>query len=367
MHTDPTLDPEKLPEVLTPERSVFRIEFSGSGKEYFRIWIVNVALTIVTLGIYSAWAKVRNKQYFYGHTRLAGSSFEYTADPVTILKGRLLVFSVVVIYQLASYTQPILSLAMGLMLIPLLPWVVIKAVGFNLRYSSYRNLRFHFDGRYWQAFKLYILWTLVIGISGGIAYPYVIWLRKQFLVNESRFGNEHFGFSGEAGYFYVVYICAILIYIGALVGLGVTIGGIGALTQLDANTADNESARVLSIIVMVLIALGFMVLAITFNSAIQSLISNFIWQHTNLKGIRFNLKLEVMPVTWIQLSNILAIIFSIGLLIPWAKVRMLRYQLSRFSLHTTAAEFDEFIASERATITATGGEFGDVLDLDLGL
>ena len=47
--------------------------FSGKGSEYFSIWIVNIALTIVTLGIYSAWAKVRKMQYLYRNTALAGS------------------------------------------------------------------------------------------------------------------------------------------------------------------------------------------------------------------------------------------------------------------------------------------------------
>ncbi len=39
------------------------VEFKGNGFEYFQIWIVNIVLTIVTLGIYSAWATVRNKRY----------------------------------------------------------------------------------------------------------------------------------------------------------------------------------------------------------------------------------------------------------------------------------------------------------------
>ena len=33
-----------------------RIVFTGKASEYFGIWIVNVLLTILTLGIYSAWA-----------------------------------------------------------------------------------------------------------------------------------------------------------------------------------------------------------------------------------------------------------------------------------------------------------------------
>ena len=65
--------------------------FTGTGREYFGIWIVNILLTILTLGIYSAWAKVRRTRYFYGNTRLAGASFDYHARPVQILIGRIVV------------------------------------------------------------------------------------------------------------------------------------------------------------------------------------------------------------------------------------------------------------------------------------
>ena len=62
-------------------------QFDGNVTEYFKIWIVNVLLTIATLGIYSAWAKVRTESYFYGNTKVNGSSFRYTAEPLKILKG----------------------------------------------------------------------------------------------------------------------------------------------------------------------------------------------------------------------------------------------------------------------------------------
>ncbi|MFB1034562.1 MAG: DUF898 family protein, partial [Sinobacterium sp.] len=35
------------------------VKFLGKTGEFFSIWIVNLLLTIVTLGIYSAWATVR--------------------------------------------------------------------------------------------------------------------------------------------------------------------------------------------------------------------------------------------------------------------------------------------------------------------
>ena len=76
-----------------PGEAVTRYEpfrFTGTGGEYFRIWIVNVMLSVVTLGIYSAWAKVRRLQYFYRHTRISGASFDYHGNPLAILKGCIL-------------------------------------------------------------------------------------------------------------------------------------------------------------------------------------------------------------------------------------------------------------------------------------
>ena len=35
-------------------RAPEQIRFTGSGSEYFGIWIVNLLLTVVTVGIYSA-------------------------------------------------------------------------------------------------------------------------------------------------------------------------------------------------------------------------------------------------------------------------------------------------------------------------
>ena len=53
-----------------PDRRGF--VFTGSGREYFRIWIVNLLFTVLTLGIYSPWAKVRKAKYFWQNTRLDG-------------------------------------------------------------------------------------------------------------------------------------------------------------------------------------------------------------------------------------------------------------------------------------------------------
>jgi hypothetical protein len=75
--------------LVAPIKQELKLEFTGTGKEYFRIWIVNLFLTLITFGIFSAWAKVRKKLYFYSHTILDGTPFQYLGQPLPILKGRI--------------------------------------------------------------------------------------------------------------------------------------------------------------------------------------------------------------------------------------------------------------------------------------
>ena len=77
----------------------YPVRFLGTGSEYFRIWIVNLLLTIVTLGIYSAWAKVRRLKYMYRNTQIADSSFDYHGSPIAILKGRLMALVLLIAYN----------------------------------------------------------------------------------------------------------------------------------------------------------------------------------------------------------------------------------------------------------------------------
>ena len=89
--TPPSATPAGPHAVNTPPSQLLgtdhSFEFKGKGGEYFSIWIVNVLLSIVTLGIYSAWATVRTRRYFYANFKLAGEGFEYHADLFKFLKA----------------------------------------------------------------------------------------------------------------------------------------------------------------------------------------------------------------------------------------------------------------------------------------
>src|ERR1700759_3419915 len=82
------------------------LRFEGSAGEYFKIWIVNLVLTIITLGIFSAWAKVRSKRYFLGNTYLGEHSFDYHGSPKRILLGRLIALALLFGYSLTASIAP---------------------------------------------------------------------------------------------------------------------------------------------------------------------------------------------------------------------------------------------------------------------
>src|SRR5258708_5457274 len=165
-------------------------EFRGSGGEFFRIWIVNLALTLITLGIYSAWAKVRTRRYFYGSTMVAGHGFDYHASPVRILIGRLIALALFVGYNISARISPFLAIPWGILLLFAIPWLIVASQRFNARNTSYRNVRFNFTGDYWGAFKAFILWPLAGAVTLGGLMPLAHRARNYFYINKHTFGGR---------------------------------------------------------------------------------------------------------------------------------------------------------------------------------
>src|SRR5690349_19493845 len=101
MHTlsEPPVFDDVEPQAAAPR--TLALGFTGDGREYFRIWVVNLLLTLATLGVYSAWAKVRRLQYFDRNTVLAGASFDFHGNPKAVLAGRALALVLFTAYHFA--------------------------------------------------------------------------------------------------------------------------------------------------------------------------------------------------------------------------------------------------------------------------
>ncbi len=155
----------------TAKVTISPFEFHGTGTEYFKIWIVNVILSMITLGIYSAWAKVRRKQYFYGSTRLQDSSFEYLADPVKILKGRIIIGSGLVIG--AGFFLPPVSVFIGIIFyLYLFAYFSTKYTNLLYNSTSLSVHQFKADMLPMEYLVIVITNTLGMVVTLGIFYPW---------------------------------------------------------------------------------------------------------------------------------------------------------------------------------------------------
>ena len=147
--------------------------FTGNATEFFKIWIVNVFLSIFTLGIYSAWAKVRTLRYFYGNTWLDGNSFSYLADPLSILKGRIIAVLFLVTYFFSWEIYPALGfwfLAVGVLMFPAL---IVMAMSFQMNNSAYRSIRFSYRKDFRKVYLTFLVPVLVVLVLTWLGYSLV--------------------------------------------------------------------------------------------------------------------------------------------------------------------------------------------------
>ena len=382
------LEKDYAPPVVDQEQQETRpglpFSFTGKASEYFGIWIVNIILSVITLGIYSAWAKVRNKRYFYGNTKLNGSSFSYLASPLQILKGRIIAFIFLAAYAICSTYYPYAGGAILLFLYLITPWIMIKAITFNARNSAYRNIRFNFTGKLWDSVKVYLLLPIATMLTLGGLIPYQTFRINDFVANNAYYGRSKFSFGGKVGEYFKAYGMALLMFLPLLLFyvpfliLGIYIGFM--TFDLDPEAASQEGAAIaermtgyfsgyldwIPVQWLPLIALLSIVLAVIGYTYLTTRLQNYFFNNTKVDEHQLYLKLNHWRVLWIRMSNLVVIALTLGLMIPWAKVRMARYQIQQMSL-IPDGDLDVAVSEEQAKISAMGEEFGEGMDLDLGL
>lgn len=324
-----------------PRRSE-QVRFTGRGSEYFRIWIVNIMLLIVTLGFYAPWAKVRNNQYFYGHTEVDGASFQYLADPWVIFRGRLVAMGVLAVWLIANSLFPLVALVLSLPFMLLIPWIVIRALKFHANNSAYRNIRFDFNAGYWQAVMVLWIWPLLSILSFMLLAPYSVLKSQKFVVDNARFGQTPFRLNASVGAFYLFFL--------KMAGVAVGFILLGALVALV-----NPMLVFAVQIIGYLILFGFVMAALT----------NLVFNSTVLGAHGFRSELSKRRMVWIFTSNILLIALTLGLFSPWAKVRMATYRAECTKVEI-CGDLDGFLAAEQQHTSALGQELGAAFDLGVG-
>lgn len=318
-------------------------EFRGDGYEFFKIWIVNIMLSILTLGVYSAWAKVRTNRYFYSSLYLDGANFRYLAEPLAILRGRIIAVTIfTILYYLFQYNYQV-ALVLLAVLLPMFPVIYNQALAFQRRMSSYRNIQFRFNGNYLDAFMVMYGWPLLGLLTLGILYPLALLRMNQYLVRNSSYGTANLEFTAGYGD-YARILLFLFIPAAAFLFLILAV----ALSNIPYSVAVSSALGYIG----GLAAAAYLTVAFT----------NLYYRNLILREHRFEATLKVTSVAFIMVTNSLLIVATLGLYLPVAKVRMTRYICDNITMHARGS-LDDFVAAEEEKISALGEELGAVFDI----
>ena len=199
-----------------PQPTVTPFEFRGDRADFFKIWIVNLLPTILTLGIYSAWAKIRSNRYFYPNVYLEGESFRYLAELIQILLGRLIAVAFFIVYILAAQLSPLVGGALIILLTIATLFLVIRSLAFNLRMTAYLNIQFRFDAAYGEAAMALLVWPFLGVFSLGLLYSKAMLKSHQFFVRNAACGTTPFGYKAATWAYsrIFLYFFEILVVVG---------------------------------------------------------------------------------------------------------------------------------------------------------
>ncbi|GLQ33265.1 YjgN family protein [Litoribrevibacter albus] len=408
------------------ERKRVGIEFSGTGKEFFKIWIVNIFLSIITFGVYSAWAKVRTNQYFYSNTSLLGSSFQYLAEPMNILKGRMVAVALLVAYSSVQKLFPQYGYIAFVLLMLAIPGLIVLSLSFRLRNTAYRNITFHFQRDFKKAYVIFALPVLLVSLfmvplmlhenSPEVqnAYQYNDML-EEFLEDDEISFDEEVELTefidmnsltiDDSGYAvtppppvwaFIPYLFLILLFplwdqmfsafklrqsqfgtsnftFGAgvwdfykmyLLATGVIIGlGIFLATVVVFIKQTIDSLGMNFVLIAVTTLLTFVIYMLVY-AYFSVYKQNLIVNNSSIDEVTLVSSLEVAGLWWIYMSNTVLIACTLGLATPWAKIRAAKYRLENTAIITDS--LNNFVAKQEKERRALGEEVGEAFDVDIG-
>jgi uncharacterized membrane protein YjgN (DUF898 family) len=318
---------------VTEAGRALRPRFLGDGASLFVIHLKNLLLTIITLGIYSFWAKTEVRKYLYGQIDFGGDRFQYHGTGGELFKGWLKAAGIYLVIYIGSQIiaasigvgvgmewmplVALLSLGLAVMFI-FIPLALLGSRRYRLSRSSWRGIRFSFRGKLGELISLYGPGSLLTILTLGLYFPVFEMKMRTYLVKESRFGSAPFEFEGKASDIYGQFILGMFL---SIITLGIYYAWYVAFKH------------------------------------------RYYWSKTSVAGARFESNIQGADLFVFTLVNMLLLIITLGIAYPWVQARTMEFHTERLVLHGTAA-FDG-VVQEMANATATGAELAEMFDVEI--
>ncbi len=358
---EPFIEPPFPPQLPPEQNEVTRwrkkqsFYFHGKASEYFGIWIVNILLTIVTLGLYAPWAKVRRLRYFYGNTEFFKRRFDFTGIPRKILIGRLIALALYIAFTVVSNYSWKATLIGFLVIYFVMPWLIRATLRFKARNSKFGNSRFYFSGTNKEIYLVFFKAVLLTIFTLGLFYPVAVWLFKKYSLDNLYVGQLRFKLRAEWSAFMGAFYYPFLAFI-ALIGIS------GVVLWMFSGSLLNLGAQTIGYIFVGIYLTGLLFIWPLISA--RTFIAT--WNNTTVSRSEFQTTCNQWRYAWIIVSNWFMKIITIGFMTPWAAIRLYRYQVESLSLHLKN-DPDSMINRIQEDHSAIAEEISDVFDFDVSL
>jgi uncharacterized membrane protein YjgN (DUF898 family) len=329
---------------------VQRAAFHGTGRTLFGIHLVNTLLTLVTLGFYYYWAKVRVRTFLFSQTEFAGDRFSYHGSARELLNGTMkasLIFGIpyFLLKNVGHFLEENMAIlltsqaAASLLLIFFIPFAVVSARRYRLSRTAWRGIRFSFRGKTLDFIKLWLFGYFLTAVTLGLYYPYFSTKRHSYLTEHSYFGCKPFKFSGDGAALSRPFL---MMYVP--VATAAIVAGLGLYSFVELpqqNMADPETMGPFifgAIVGLIIVVLAFRLLWLPYSVIEQ----RFFWEQTSIGSARFRLPITIWPYLKLKLCNLFIMLCTIGLAWPWVTIRNIRFITDQLAL-VGKDNFDETV------------------------
>ncbi|MBC5786072.1 DUF898 domain-containing protein [Ramlibacter sp. USB13] len=380
--------------------TAYPLEFSGSGGEYFRVWIVNLLLSIVTLGFYTPLARRRTAQYFYGHTLVAGSPLEFTAQTKRMLIGFVLFVALYAALKVASQTgQDTVVAVMLLGGAALAPYFWASAMRFRFNATRWRGVRLQFTASWAEvyraslpAFFFAIVWVgglaqigmllepgqdrslpMVIGVAvAAVVISVLCAIRleynyKSLMVARGRIGGQPGRWKPQFGDFVRIWAATLAVFLGVVLLvaaiIAATLGGSFALLK---NMKGGGIAAVLMMVAMFVAFTFLLFLASAPARAYrEARMFQLVWNNIGVSKVaRFKCRLRPWRYVGLRVKNVFLSLLTLGFYRPFARVSEYRMKAESVTLHVKGG-LDQLAGQLAREELAVGDAIADAVGLEL--
>jgi uncharacterized membrane protein YjgN (DUF898 family) len=352
------------------------IAYTGRIGALYKLFIVNLLLTIVTLGVFRFWARTRLRRYIWANTTVGGEAFEYTGTGGELFKGFLLAIAIflpaVIVLGVAQvFLPPLLSVIItfafyfGIFFLALAGGFAARR--YQMRRTTWRGIRFTVDGSPW-AFAVAMLWrVLLLPFTLFLMLPWVAAANLRRTLGQTRFGSLPASFVGTGGGLFPWMVLAVGVFFAALVPGLIAAGGAiyAAIRMMMGNQGGQFDPSMAGTLIFGIIALyGTLFLAFALAGAVyRAATMQFTFDNLRLDATRFGFAPAIGRTVLFLIGNTLLVLVTLGLGFPWALHRRLQY----IAAGITATGSIDLAAVAQAEAGPRRGEgLADVLGLEAG-